>query len=1123
MTFALIGGIVTLLISNAQSIIIKNLKVASTTPTSVSLTWDQSPAASTGYKVYRNNSPVATAPSPHYTDTGLTQGTTYKYTISALGNSSETTQSPPVSATPTDNPPAVNVTAPTANAKIKGSAALTAVATDDVTVSSVQFQIDNNPVGPLITDGNFHYTWDSAGLPSGKHQVTAVVKDNGNHTVTSAKIPVTVDNTAPSVTFTSPTASVSGKTVVVQVNADDNDTVAGVQFKLDGANLGVELTAKPYKYVWDASQTGNGPHTLTAIARDAVGNTTIKDMAVTVTGATADTKSPTVKITSPHNNDTLTTTASITSNASDNVGVDRVEYSLTRPAVTPTSPVVAPIPIGQATSPPFHIDFDTLAYPNGKANIVAKAYDKAGNSSTDTISLTINHGTGTGSDTTKPTVSVTTPGNHDTVEGKNVKVQATAADNVGVTEVQFQVDGNNIGLKLTKSPYKTTIDVSGLSAGDHNLTAIAKDAAGNTETSAAVAIKVKVVADKDAPNVSNLVPADKSFVKSGAVAVSADATDAIGVTGVQFKIDSNALGGELTTPSSGHTFKPPAWSSSPGTHNLTVTARDAANNKTTKSSSFTIDDAPPTVSLTAPANNATVSGKTVKISATAHDNGAIAQVEIKLDNGTQCKVMKNPYECTWDTTTLANGIHSLSAIATDGAGNTAHSDISVTVNNSNVPTDKLPPSVPTGLAATVNGTTVTLTWNASIDEQGGSGVAGYVVDRDGHEIAHVSDLTHVDMTMTAKHTYKYSLTAYDNAGNVSKATKQITVKTGDGTGVNGAPVVLFASPETASYVSGVTSLSAIASDSDGIKNVVFKANNQVLATVTDAPYSVDWNTATPAGLGANTTVTATATDTTGKVSTASIKLNVDNSVPTLKITDPKDNSKTKAKAKITAEADDDSALNVVIFVDGSPVGQTKKSGKNYSVEWDTTYFKAGTHVLSATATDPAGNTKSAKEITVTTNKQQCADSEAPDTPVNLKVQANTTKTIHLTWDKVKKDKGCAGIAGYGIYRDGDFLTMVNSNNLVDNNLTIGTGYRYTVATLDRAGNSSAKSTELAASTKQRSGAVKGDVDFDGHVNGRDVSVLFSHFKKHKDKKGDANLDGQVDGADVSVVLTEFGK
>jgi len=103
------------------------------------------------------------------------------------------------------------------------------------------------------------------------------IDDMGNVELPSAGVTVTVvssDITPPTVAITAPTASatVSGS-ISVSAAASDNVGVAGVQFKLDGANLGAEDTVAPYSILWDTTTAVNGPHTLTAVARDAAGNT----------------------------------------------------------------------------------------------------------------------------------------------------------------------------------------------------------------------------------------------------------------------------------------------------------------------------------------------------------------------------------------------------------------------------------------------------------------------------------------------------------------------------------------------------------------------------------------------------------------------------------------------------------------------------------------------------------------------------------------------------------------------------------------------------------------------------------------------------------------------------------
>jgi hypothetical protein len=71
-----------------------------------------------------------------------------------------------------------------------------------------------------------------------------------------------------------------------------------------------------------------------------------------------------------------------------------------------------------------------------------------------------------------------------------VTVSATASDNIGVVGVSLQVDGATIGSEDTTRPYSIVWNTTGLTDGTHTLTAVARDAAGNTGTSAPVTVTV---------------------------------------------------------------------------------------------------------------------------------------------------------------------------------------------------------------------------------------------------------------------------------------------------------------------------------------------------------------------------------------------------------------------------------------------------------------------------------------------------------------------------------------------------------------------------------------------------------------------------------------------------------
>src|SRR2546428_3715545 len=187
-------------------------------------------------------------------------------------------------------------------------------------------------VAPVMTDMNATGGGDAySKLPKGNLDVTGQYFIWTSNVGTSrldaflVKVPAHVltnlrDTTPPTVSITSPAAGVTvADTVTVAGSATDNVGVVGVQFKLDGLNLGAELTAAPYAISWTTTTASNGTHTLTAVARDAAGNTATA-VAVSVT-VFNDTTPPTVSMTAPSTGATVSGTITVSADATDNVAV----------------------------------------------------------------------------------------------------------------------------------------------------------------------------------------------------------------------------------------------------------------------------------------------------------------------------------------------------------------------------------------------------------------------------------------------------------------------------------------------------------------------------------------------------------------------------------------------------------------------------------------------------------------------------------------------------------------------------------------------------------------------------------------------------------------------------------
>lgn len=310
-------------------------------------------------------------------------------------------------------------------------------------------------------------------------------------------------------------------------------------------------------------------------------------------------------------------------------------------------------------------------------------------------------------DTTPPSVSITSPTANATVSG-TITVSAVATDNVGVAGVQFKVDNANTGGELTSPPYNYSLNTAGLSNGAHVLTATARDAAGNTATSAGVTVNVSN--STATPAVSITFPANGANV-AATILFAASASSSQGITGVQFKLDNVNVGAEITSAPYNFLFNTGAVSN--GSHILTAAARDNAGRSATSGGvTINVDNSvsTPSVSITSPANGATVSA-TISVVANAASSRGISGVQLKLDgNNVGAERTLAPYIFSLDTTAFPDGLHSLTATARDSAGTqTTSTPVNVTVQNSSSN-----PPVISGISASPSSTSALIFWTTDV-------------------------------------------------------------------------------------------------------------------------------------------------------------------------------------------------------------------------------------------------------------------------------------------------------------------------------------------------------------------------------------------------------------------------
>ena len=273
-----------------------------------------------------------------------------------------------------------------------------------------------------------------------------------------------------------------------------------------------------------------------------------------------DSSVPTCQIVAPSAGSTLADTVTIAVNASDNIGVTRVELSF-------NGTVVA-----TSTTTPANFTWNTTQYASGPYVLQALAYDAAGNvGSSTTVSVTVQNSV---PDTTAPTVQVLSPVSGSTVSG-TLTVNVSATDNVGVTKVEWYLNGTVTG-STAGSTAAFTWNTSTSPNGAYTIVAKAYDAGGNVGTSANLSVTVQnAVPDTTPPAVRIASPVGGTKITAKTTPVSVTASDNVAVATVDLLVDGKKY---ATSTSSTPTFSWNTGKLRAGTHTLQSVAYDRAGN-----------------------------------------------------------------------------------------------------------------------------------------------------------------------------------------------------------------------------------------------------------------------------------------------------------------------------------------------------------------------------------------------------------------------------------------------------------------------------------------------------------------------------------------------------------------
>ncbi len=462
--------------------------------------------------------------------------------------------------------------------------------------------------------------------------------------------------------------------VTVTVQASDNVGVTSVELQVDGAILDT-LTQSPYTFTWDSATVTDGLHSLIAIATDAAGNTgSSPAVEVTVDNTTpVDTTAPTVTLAalaSP-----VSGTVSVSATASDDSGVTEVRF------------YINDVLSGTDTTVPYELSWDTTIAADGAYTLRAEADDAAGNIGTsDPQQVTVVNSTGPQASWRWIQDNIFNPqcvfchvaGGPadflplDEATSYDQLVNAPSTEGGPTFRVQPGDPDNSSLVQRLEGTLSPQMPLGGAALPPDEIAAVRQWILDGALP--------EMPADVTAPQVSVVPP---GTTVSGTITLLADASDDNAVATVRFFVDDVLLSSDSTAP-----FEA-TWDTTQVTdaeHTLTAEAEDAAGN-TALSSAVSVnvdntlppDATPPTVTI-APINDP-VSG-IYPVAISASDDVAVTGVTLSVDGVDILTDFTSPYVIDWNSFSTQNGPHTLTARASDAAGNIGVSAaVSVMVSN----------------------------------------------------------------------------------------------------------------------------------------------------------------------------------------------------------------------------------------------------------------------------------------------------------------------------------------------------------------------------------------------------------------------------------------------------------
>ncbi|MCK4614978.1 MAG: PKD domain-containing protein, partial [Thermoplasmata archaeon] len=439
-------------------------------------------------------------------------------------------------------------------------------------------------------DGTFDWSSSTTGetthLYSKKgtyHAVLQVTDDDGATATDGCTITVKEEsaNEKPTITITEPAnnSTVSGTVTINGTASDPNgdETIERVEIRINhGGWAGVTGTTS-WSYQWDTTEVEEGNHTIYARAFDGEEYSDVKVWNLIVDNVPENTR-PTISITSPANNTTVSGTVTISGTASDQDGnetIENVEISINSGEWETAT--------GTAS---WTFEWNTTALVNGEYSLKFKAFDGEDFSEILEINLDVQNVL----ENTKPTITITFPANNSEVSGI-VTVNGTASDPDGdetIESVEVSINSGAWKTATGTTSWTFELDTTTLENGEYSLKFRAFDGEDFSEIAEFTLNVQKPVPENKKPTVSITTPPDGEKV-SGKITISGSASDSDGsVEKVEVSIN-----GENWTSITGITSWSFEWDTKElknGDYTIRVRSFDGTNHSEVKEITVTVEN-----------------------------------------------------------------------------------------------------------------------------------------------------------------------------------------------------------------------------------------------------------------------------------------------------------------------------------------------------------------------------------------------------------------------------------------------------------------------------------------------------------------------------------------------------